>query len=234
MLERLQKIIAEAGICSRREAEKLIKSGKVFVNEKKVTLLGSKADPYMDKIRVGKRKIKPIEKKLYYLFNKPRNVMTTRFDPEGRKTIFDYLVSIKDRVYPVGRLDFDSEGLLLLTNDGELTHRLTHPSSEILKTYEVRVQGLLTEEHVKKLEQGIEIDTGKTMPTTVKLFKQTDKNCWIQITLHEGKNRQIRKMIETLGFSVLKLRRTAIGPLKLNQLRPGTWREIPPSKMPNF
>lgn len=234
MLERLQKIIAEAGICSRREAEKRITDGKVFVNGHPVTTLGSKADPFKDQIRVGKQKIKPVSQKVYFIFNKPRNVMTTRLDPEGRKTIFDYLGIIKERIYPVGRLDFDSEGLLLLTNDGDLTHQLTHPSSKVPKTYEVRVQGLLTDEHLKQLERGIEIDTGKTVPAKVKLFRKTDKNCWIQLTLFEGKNRQIRKMLQTLGFSILKLRRTAIGPLKLNNLRPGTFRQIPASKMPRF
>jgi len=147
--------------------------------------------------------------------------MVTRSDPEGRPTIYDYLEKIRERVYPVGRLDFDSEGLLILTNDGELTNKLTHPSSKVPKTYEVKVSGIPTMEDIKKLEGGIRLDWGKTQPIKIKIFKKTAKNCWLRMQLSEGKKRQIRDMLKRVGFNVMRLRRTAIGPFRLGSLKPG-------------
>lgn len=196
-------------------------NGRVAVNGRRVTKLGSKADPFKDKIAVDGRPLFPGGTKVYYLFHKPHNVMVTRDDPQGRPTIYDYLKKIRERVYPVGRLDFDSEGLLLLTNDGELTRRLTHPGSKVPKTYEVKIQGLPTTEELEKLRRGVALDWGTTRPAAVKIFKKTDKNCWLKITLTEGKNRQIREMIEEIGHRVMRLRRTAIGAYHLEELKPG-------------
>jgi len=224
--ERLQKILAEAGLCSRREAEKWIEAGCVSLNGKRVTQLGTKANPISDKIAVDGKRVKFITKKVYYLFHKPKNVMVTHFDPEDRPTIYDYLGNIKERVYPVGRLDFDSEGLILLTNDGNLTFELTHPKSKVPKTYEVKISGIPTPEILEKLEKGVRLDWGTTQPTKVKILKKTDKNCWLQISLTEGKNRQVRKMIEKFNFFVIRLRRTAMGPFKLGALKPGHYAKI--------
>ena len=224
--ERLQKILAEAGLCSRREAEKWIEAGRVSLNGKRVTQLGTKANPISDKIAVDGKRVKFITKKVYYLFHKPKNVMVTHFDPEDRPTIYDYLENIKERVYPVGRLDFDSEGLILLTNDGDLTFELTHPKSKVPKTYEVKISGIPTPEILEKLEKGVRLDWGTTQPTKVKILKKTDKNCWLQISLTEGKNRQVRKMIEKFNFFVIRLRRTAMGPFKLGALKPGHYAKI--------
>lgn len=224
--ERLQKILAEAGLCSRREAEKWIEEGRVVVNGKRITELGSKANPIADKIAVDGKMLKFSTKKVYYLFNKPRNVMVTHSDPEGRPTIYDYLDNIKERVYPVGRLDFDSEGLILLTNDGDLTFELTHPKSKVPKTYEVKVSSIPSPQVIEKLEKGIKLEWGITQPAKVKILKKTDKNCWLQISLTEGKNRQVRKMIEKFDVFVIRLRRTAIGPFKLGALKPGHYTKI--------
>ncbi|MBI5299836.1 MAG: rRNA pseudouridine synthase [Deltaproteobacteria bacterium] len=224
--KRLQKILAEAGLCSRREAEKWIEAGRVSLNGKRVTQLGTKANPISDKIAVDGKRVKFVTKKVYYLFHKPKNVMVTHFDPEDRPTIYDYLGNIKERVYPVGRLDFDSEGLILLTNDGDLTFELTHPKSKVPKTYEVKISGIPTPEILEKLEKGVRLDWGTTQPTKVKILKKTDKNCWLQISLTEGKNRQVRKMIEKFNFFVIRLRRTAIGLFKLGALKPGHYAKI--------
>lgn len=224
--ERLQKILSEAGLCSRREAEKWIEEGRIFVNGKRVTQLGTKANPIRDKIAVDGKQLRWHSKKVYYLFNKPKNVMVTHSDPEGRPTIYDYLERIRERVYPVGRLDFDSEGLILLTNDGDLTFELTHPKSKVPKTYEVKIAGIPTPEILEKLEKGVRLEWGTTQPAKVKILKKTAKNCWLQITLTEGKNRQVRNMLEKLGFFVIRLRRTAIGPFKLGTLKPGQFQPI--------
>lgn len=225
-LARLQKILSEAGLCSRREAEKRLLAGRITLNGRRVTELGTKADPSRDKIAVDGKPVFLPRGKIYYLFHKPRNVMVTRFDPEGRPTIYDYLKKIRERVYPVGRLDFDSEGLLLLTNDGELTHQLTHPGSKVPKTYEVKIAGLPTEAALAKLERGIVLEEGMTRPARIQIFKQTDKNCWLRLTITEGKNRQIRRMLEKVGYDVMRLRRVAIGKFTLGALKPGEWKKI--------
>ena len=157
--------------------------------------------------------------------------MVTQKDPEGRPTIFDYFKNIEARIFPVGRLDFDSEGLLLLTNDGDLTYKLTHPKSKVPKTYEVKVAGIPTEEKIAQLEKGIQLDWGTTQPTKVKIFKKTEGNCWLLISLTEGKNRQVREMVEKIGHRVIKLRRIAIGPFKLGDLKPGQSKKIHPKNI---
>ncbi len=202
----------------------MIQAGRVTVNGKRVTLLGSKADPKRDRIAVDGKPIRIAEEKATYLFHKPVNVMVTRKDPQGRPTIYDYLREIPESVNYVGRLDFDSEGLILLTNDGELHARLTHPSHEVPKTYDVKIAGHLTEEERKRLEGGVTIGGHVTHPCRVKILKQNPHNQWIEMTLTEGKNRQVRRMLETVGYRVLRLVRVGIGPLRLGDLKKGCWR----------
>ena len=225
MLERLQKILSEYGIASRRKAEELIKEGRITVNGQ-IAHLGQKADPEKDYIKVdGKLLIKP-EPKVYYAFYKPRKVITSLIDPQGRPTIKDFIKGIKFRVYPVGRLDFDSEGLLLITNDGELAYHVIHPSSEIEKTYLVKVDGIIEPETIEKLKKGIKIDGKLAIPVSVNLVRKLKANSWIKITLHEGRKRQIRKMLERVGHSVIRLIRIAIDGVKLEELKPGQYRSL--------
>ena len=225
MLERLQKILSEYGIASRRKAEELIKEGRITVNGQ-IAHLGQKADPEKDYIKVdGKLLIKP-EPKVYYAFYKPRKVITSLIDPQGRPTIKDFIKGIKFRVYPVGRLDFDSEGLLLITNDGELAYHVMHPSSEIEKTYLVKVDGIIEPETIEKLKKGIKIDGKLAIPVSVNLVRKLKANSWIKITLHEGRKRQIRKMLERVGHPVIRLIRIAIDGVKLEELKPGQYRSL--------
>lgn len=224
--ERLQKILAAAGIASRREAEKLILAGRVRINDVVVTKLGTQADRGRDKITVDGRSVTFTEKKAYYLFHKPENVMVTRCDPQGRPTIYDYLKGIGERVNSVGRLDFDSEGLVLLTNDGDLHARLTHPRHEIPKVYHVKISEHLTEAELQRLGEGIDIGGYVTQSCKAKVFKKNPHNSWLEITLKEGKNRQVRRMIEALGHKVLRLVRVGIGRLRLGELKKGEWRPL--------
>lgn len=228
MEERLQKIIAAAGVCSRRKAEELILEGKVKVNGVIIDTLGFKAST-SDEIIVNGIKLAK-EEKVYYILNKPKNVITSVTDDKDRETVVD-LVKTNFRIYPVGRLDYDSSGLLLLTNDGELTNMLIHPKFEIEKTYEVTINGLITEEEIKKLRKGVVIDGGyKT--DYAKIYLQTQnqnkKTSHLLITIHEGKNRQIRKMFETLNYEVIRLNRIKEGPLELGTMRPGEYRKLKP------
>ncbi|MGB9935556.1 pseudouridine synthase [Thermodesulfovibrio yellowstonii] len=225
MLERLQKILSDYGIASRRHAEELIKEGRVTVNGQ-IAVIGQKADPEKDYIKVdGKLLIKP-EPKVYYAFYKPRKVITALLDPQGRPTIKDFIKGIKFRIYPVGRLDFDSEGLLLLTNDGELAYKVMHPSSQIEKTYMVKVDGIVEPETIEKLRKGIKIEGKLAVPVSVHLVKKLKANSWIKITLHEGRKRQIRKMLERVGHPVIRLIRIAIDGVKLGDLKPGQLRPL--------
>lgn len=228
MEERLQKIIAAAGVCSRRKAEELILEGKVKVNGAIIDTLGFKAST-SDEIIVNGIKLAK-EEKVYYILNKPKNVITSVTDDKDRETVVD-LVKTNFRIYPVGRLDYDSSGLLLLTNDGELTNMLIHPKFEIEKTYEVTINGLITEEEIKKLRKGVVIDGGyKT--DYAKIYLQTQnqnkKTSHLLVTIHEGKNRQIRKMFETLNYEVIRLNRIKEGPLELGTMRPGEYRKLKP------
>jgi 23S rRNA pseudouridine2605 synthase len=228
-LERLQKIIASAGIASRRKAEELITSGRVQVNGAVVTELGTKADPDSDHIRVNGKLVRADERHVYLLLNKPKGYVTTVSDPEKRPTVMDLIRGVKGRVYPVGRLDYASEGLLLLTNDGELANRLMKAASHVPKTYVVKVAGMPNPEAIAKLRAGIAIatDDGKrvrTGPALVRIVKEA-ANPWYEITLIEGRNRQIRRMFEAVGHHVEKIKRVRYGPLTLD-VPPGEFRSL--------
>jgi 23S rRNA pseudouridine2605 synthase len=231
--QRLQKIVAAAGITSRRKAEELITSGRVQVNGQKVTELGSKADPERDHIRVDGKLLKKPEKFRYFMLNKPKGVVTTVSDPEGRPTVMKFFSRAGTRVFPVGRLDYQSEGLLLMTNDGELANVLTSAASRVEKTYLVKVSGKPTEAELEQLRRGVMIERGRrgeregrvmTQPASISLVRDTD-NPWYEVTLTEGKNREIRKMFEEVGHFVEKVRRVGFGPLILD-VKPGEMREL--------
>ena len=235
--ERLQKIISQAGVASRRHAEKLMQEGRVTVNGQIVTELGSKADLDHDHIKVDGKLLHAPKRLVYIALNKPINTVTTVTDPQQRATVMDLVRGLKERVYPVGRLDYHSEGLLLMTNDGELANLLTKASSHVPKTYLVKVSGSPTEESLQKLRDGVRIAEGegkrakyvRTAPARVSWFKRGD-NPWFEVTLIEGRNRQIRKMFEVVGHRVEKIKRVQYGPLQLDvdsgEYRPLTLREV--------
>ncbi|OGE79973.1 MAG: hypothetical protein A2660_02655 [Candidatus Doudnabacteria bacterium RIFCSPHIGHO2_01_FULL_45_18] len=221
MQERLQKIISQAGLASRRHAEELITSGRVKVNGHIITKLGTKVDPDKDLVEVNGKKI-ALQKLVYLVMNKPRKYMTTRTDPERRKTVYDLIpANLKNVVWPVGRLDYYTEGLLILTNDGELTQLLTHPSKKHEKEYEVILDKELSEGRIEKIEGGMMIDGKKTAPSDIRTQGTT-----VYITIREGMNRQVRKMFGSLGYSVRNLKRIRIGKLRLNDLESGQYKFI--------
>lgn len=221
MEERLQKYISQAGIASRRHAEELILAGKVKVNGEVVKVLGTKVDPSKDQVLVNGKKIK-VEKLVYIVLNKPKRYLTTRDDPRNRKTVFELIpAELKTVVWPVGRLDFNTEGLLILTNDGDLTQTLTHPSKEHEKEYEAIIDKELSEGRVHKLETGIELEGRMTSPAKVRTNGKV-----VYITIHEGWNRQIRKMFAVLGHTVRNLKRIRIGKLKIGDLKVGEYRFV--------
>jgi 23S rRNA pseudouridine2605 synthase len=235
-LERLQKIIAHAGFASRREAEAMIREGRVTVNGRVVDELGSKADPDRDHIKVDGKLITKPETHRYILLYKPKEVMTTVEDPQGRKTVIDLIKGVRERIYPVGRLDFHSEGLILLTNDGDLAFKVSHPKHGSVKTYHVKVRGVPTERIVEKLERGITIDGKRTLPCEIARMKTTGRgddegNSWYEVRLREGRTQQIRKMFQAVGHPVSKLRRVAIGPIADPKLSAGDWRELSPKEV---
>jgi 23S rRNA pseudouridine2605 synthase len=221
-MERLQKILSQAGIASRRASEKLMLEGRVSVNGETVTELGTKADPARDDIRVDGSRIKKAERHLYLLLNKPRGYVTTRSDPEKRKTVIDLLKGVREYIYPVGRLDYDSEGLLILTNDGDLAARLTHPRHGVARVYEARVLGTPDAHDISRLAKGVSIEGRRTGPSEVVELGPGH----LRITVREGRNRQVRRMCEAIGHPVDELRRIAIGPIRDPKLRPGQWREL--------
>lgn len=226
-MERLQKIISQAGIASRREAETIITAGRVTVNNKVVRELGSKADLFKDKIRVDGKLIRS-EKPVYLLLFKPKGVVSTLSDPQGRETVAQLVSEVSQRVYPVGRLDYNTEGVLLLTNDGNLTHALLHPSRHVKKTYIARVQGIPTEEKLDRLRSGIQLEDGITAPAEVYLMEvDRDKNdARVELTIHEGRNRQVRRMCDAIGHSVKQLKRISFGFLTLEGLKRGQYRHL--------
>ncbi|MDN4619706.1 pseudouridine synthase [Paenibacillus sp. PsM32] len=226
-MERLQKILAQAGIASRRKCEELIVAGKVTLNGEVVTELGTKADPTVDEIIVNGRSI-AAEKKVYIMFNKPKGVITSASDPEGRKIVGDYLKGVRERVYPVGRLDYDSEGLLILTNDGELANRLTHPRHHVPKTYHVTVEGVPHGTALEKFRQGIQLEDGMTQPAEADYYDidTEKKQATIRVTIHEGRNRQIRRMFEALSHKVIRLKRISFGELLVGNLKRGLYRHL--------
>lgn len=225
---RLQKYLAEAGIASRRKCEELILSGKVLVNDVLVTELGTKVNTEKDVVKYDGNVVKPVEEKVYILLNKPIGYVTTAKDQFNRDTVLD-LVKIKERVVPVGRLDMYTSGALLLSNDGEFVNKLTHPRNEINKTYNVTVKGIISKDDVEKLSNGVTLDDGYiTKPAKVKILKIDDEKdiSRIQIMIHEGKNRQVRRMCESIGKKVLALHRSKIGNLEVKNLKLGTWRYL--------
>ncbi len=229
-MERLQKVMAEAGIASRRVCEEMIRQGRVKVNSHPVMKLPVLVDPQHDTIVVDGHKLKA-EPKAYYLLNKPEKVVCTNSDPEGRVRAIDLLTRVRQRVYPVGRLDADSRGLLLLTNDGELTNQLTHPRHEVEKVYVIRVRGYVRQEVVDQLRKGIFLDGKKAKIETVKLQKRNKNISHLQFTLKEGRNRQIRRMMARLGHPVLDLTRIRIGNLTLKGLGPKKYRRLLPREL---
>jgi 23S rRNA pseudouridine2605 synthase len=228
--QRLQKILSAAGIASRRLSEELITQGRVSVNGKVVTELGTKADPSRDEIKVDGRRIRIEQRRVYILLNKPRGHVTTRSDPQGRPTVMDLVKRVKEYVYPVGRLDYDSEGLLLLTNDGELAARLTHPRHEVERVYEVRVKGVPDAHELDRLSKGILIEGRRTSHARVNIAHVRETpggpQAVIEIAIHEGRQRQVRKMFDAVGHPVVRLRRVAIGPISDDALATGHYREL--------
>lgn len=225
MEKRLQKILSDMGIASRRKAEELIIEGRITVNGR-IATIGMKADPVKDHIKVDGKLLIRSEPKVYIMLNKPKNVVTTLYDPEGRPTVKDFLKGVKYRVFPVGRLDYDSEGLLLLTNDGDFAHAVLHPSKKISKTYLVKVKGVLDEEEIEKLRTGVKLGDGMTAPAQVTKVTRTENNSWLKMTIHEGKKRQIRRMFEKMRHPVLKLKRIKINGIELDKLKPGIYRYL--------
>jgi pseudouridine synthase len=224
--ERLQKILSNAGHASRRHAEKLIAEGRVKVNGVVVTHLGFKADPRKDHIRVDGKPISKFEPKVYLVLNKPRGCVTTLDDPLGRPTIRDFLHGEKKRVYPVGRLDFDSEGLLILTNDGELHHRLSHPRYGIPRTYLVKVRGIPDPAAMRRIRDGVALDDGVTLPAKVHTVKRLKRNSWMRLTVYEGRNKLIKRMCDAISHPVIRLRRIRYGSLNLGDLNLGKYRYL--------
>lgn len=223
---RLQKILSDSGVCSRRKAEELISQGQVRVNGR-VAKLGDKAND-KDVIMVGNDRVRYTKKrrKYYIMLNKPRGYVTTMSDELDRKCVTELLTGIEDRVYPIGRLDRNSEGLLLFTNDGKFANDIMHPSRHVSKTYRVTVHSKITDEQIVQLTEGVELDGKMTLPAVVNVELDTPERSVMRITIHEGRNRQIRRMCEAVGLEVVRLRRTSIGPVKLGMLKPGAWREL--------
>ncbi len=229
MEERLQKIIASAGLASRRQAEKWILEGRVSVNGLAVTELGAKADPARDEILVDGKAIIGQGELLYFMLHKPEGYVTTTSDPEGRPTVMDLMKKVKARVFPVGRLDYATSGLLVMTSDGELARFLTHPSSKVAKTYMVKVQGKIPQVALNKLKAGPDVGGPPLKPSRAKFVRRSKGggyHSWIEMTISEGRTRQIRRMCEAVGNPVLKLKRVGLGPLKLGELAPGEFRYL--------
>jgi 23S rRNA pseudouridine2605 synthase len=229
-LQRLPKILSESGAASRRQTENLIREGRVTVNGQ-AARLGDKADPLHDHIKVDGRRIFPSSGKIYILLNKPKGTVTTVEDPEGRTTVLDLLKDRKSRLFPVGRLDYDAEGFLLLTNDGELAHCLSHPSFRIPRTYQVKVKGKPSFEEIARLSRGIILEDGRTAPSHIKGLRETEDNAWLEMVLYEGRNRQVKRMWGKLGYPVLKLKRVAFAGLTLGSLMPGEYRSLQPTEV---
>lgn len=232
---RLQKLMSMAGIASRRAAEALILDGRVSVNGEVVRTLGAKADPATDEVRVDGRRLRLDRRQRYILLNKPRGYVTTRKDPQGRRTVLDLLIGVREYVYPVGRLDYDSEGLLLLTSDGDLAARLMHPRHDVERVYEAIVLGVPAESALDDLRRGIFLDGERTRPAQVRrrgaVAKGRQSLTRLTITLKEGRNRQVRRMCAAIGHPVRKLTRLRMGPIRLGDLLPGRWRELSPQEV---
>ncbi len=223
---RLQKFIAECGIASRRSAEKIIESGRVYVNGELVDYMGCVIDPDRDVVEIDGKVIEPENKKYYIVLNKPKNYVTTVSDDLGRPTVMQLVSDINARIYPVGRLDFDTTGLLIMTNDGEFANILTHPRHTVNKTYIARVDKPLDEGQLERLRSGIDLDGSLTAPAKAENIKRPQKGFEVKITIHEGKNRQVRRMLDAVGANVMSLKRISVGSLTLGNLPEGKWRKL--------
>lgn len=226
MQERLQKIISQAGVASRRHAETMITDGRVAVNGTVITELGAKADLDQDIVTLDGQPVLAVERKRHILLYKPAGYLTSLKDPQGRPLVTDLVKGLGERLFPVGRLDYNTEGILLLTNDGDWANRLAHPRYEIDKEYHVRVQGNVSPEQLGRLAAGVDLEDGRTAPAIASLLKESDQNTWISLVIHEGKYRQVRRMCEKVGLSVVRLRRNRYGFLDLKGLKPGEYREL--------
>jgi len=236
MSERLQKILSQAGVASRRLSEELIAQGRVQVNGVTVTEAGTKADPDADEIKVDGRRVRVQKRKRYILLHKPRGYITSRSDPQGRPTVMDLLRGVREYIYPVGRLDYDSEGLLLLTNDGDLAARLTHPRHEVDKVYAARIRGVPDDHTLERLAKGVTIDGRRTAPAKVRVIEPRGKQApadqtTIELAIHEGRQRQVRKMFDAVGHPVVRLKRVRIGPIEDPDIPPGHWRDLTPQEI---
>lgn len=225
MKERLQKYMAACGVASRRKCEEIIKSGRVKVNEKVITELGYKIDPLIDNVYIDSKLISLEERKVYIALNKPEGYVSTVKDERGRKTILD-IVKVDERIFPIGRLDYNTSGLLLLTNDGDIYNRVIHPRQQINKVYIATIRGIPTENEINRFCNGIDIGGYITATAQFKILKKMNSNCKVEIIIHEGKNRQIRRMCLALGHEVIKLKRISIGEIKLGNLKKGEYRNL--------
>lgn len=230
MEERLQKILSRAGIASRRGAEEMILAGRVAVNGVIVNELGAKADPETDRITFDGRELGKAGERIYLVLYKPAGYMTTLKDPQGRPLVTDLLKGVRERVYPVGRLDYNTEGLLLLTNDGEWANAMAHPRHEVDKEYHVRVRGKVSTRQLDQLAAGVMLDDGRTAPATVSVVRESENNTWVSVTIHEGRYRQVRRMCEAVGLTVVRLKRVRYGFLGLEGLKTGEYRFLTPEE----
>lgn len=228
--ERIQKVLARAGLASRREAERWIAEGRVSVNGSIVTAPGTRVDLSRDHVKVDGRRVGPPRHHVYFLLNKPDGCVTASRDPEGRPVVTDLLSSVKERVFPVGRLDYHTTGLLLLTNDGDLAEKLMRPGCGCAKVYQVKVRGVPAEGTLRRIERGLPIEGRRTLPCRIKPIGQ-GRHAWLEVTLHEGRRNQIRRMFAASGHPVSKLRRVAIGPLRIRGLAPGEFRRLTPAEL---
>ncbi len=231
MIIRLQKFLSMAGVCSRRAAERLIAQGRVSVDGVVVSEPGFKVDPEQSRVSVDGEPVRPSDDIVYIMLNKPRGVVSTVRDPQGRKTVLDLIKKVSARVYPVGRLDQDSEGLILLTNDGDLANRLIHPRHKVPKVYRVLVAGRPSSRTLQKLRSGVEVDGYRFQPCTIRIVSKPKASTLLEIVLKEGKKRQIRLMFKWAGYRVQRLERIKMGPLALGNLSPGQWRYLERSEV---
>lgn len=221
---RLQKVIAGSGLASRRKAEAMIAEGVVTVNGKVVRAMGTCINPDRDHVKVHGRHLKPLQPHVYMMLNKPKGCVSSLSDPEGRPTIKDWIRGVSVRVFPVGRLDYDSEGLLLLTNHGAIAQTLLHPRYHVAKTYLVKVKGMLTDDDIAQVRRGVKLEDGVTGPAIVKKIRKAEQNSWLEVTIYEGRTHQVKRMLEAVGHPVLKLTRVRFGPLSLGTLGIGEFR----------
>jgi 23S rRNA pseudouridine2605 synthase len=230
-LERIQKVLAKAGIASRREAEEMLIEGRITVNGKVADTLGLKVDPSKDRIKVDGDLIRAFEPPVILLLNKPRGYLSTVKDPGGRPTVMDLLKKVKRRVYPIGRLDFDAEGLLLLTNDGELTYHFSHPKFSVPRTYWAKVSGVPDEKKLMRLKKGIFLEDGWAKVDSYRILREKEKNSWIEVVVTEGRNRLVKRIFLAVGHPVLKLKRVGFGPIQIGNLPIGEYRFLTPEEI---